>query len=160
MCFNLTFNAVWTGAGSGLLTLMLKKMSLFIWQLKYQWGYYLKEYWSLNWFYEVCFFWSCFFISINLPYLAPKWHECPKHWSPPSSPPPKKKKKREKKVEEKSQKKLKSALTSNSETEIPVHRQYIRNAEALLVDLCNLPEDKRRLDHGNNTTQIKHQDLR
>ena len=77
-------------------------MSLFIWQLKYQWDYYLKEYWSLNWFYEVCFFWSCFFISINLPYLASKWHECPKHWSPPSSPPPKKKKKKLKKSRKKS----------------------------------------------------------
>ena len=81
----------------------------------------------------------------------------PKTLKPPLLPSAQEK---EKKVEEKSQKELKSALTSNSETEIPVHHQYIRNAEALLVDLYNLPEDKRRLDHGNNTTQIKHQDLR
>lgn len=84
----------------------------------------------------------------------------PKTLTPPPPPPPPRKRKEKKKVEEKSQKELKSALSSNSETEIPVHRQYIRNAEALLVDLCNLPENKRRLDHGNDTTQIKHQDLR
>ena len=58
------------------------------------------------------------------------------------------------------QKMLKSALSSNSDTEPPVHGQYIRNAEALLVGLYDLFEDKRRFDPEDDTTQIRHHDLR
>lgn len=53
-------------------------------------------------------------------------------------------------------KELKSAQTSNSDTEPPMHGQYIRNVEVLLVGLCNLSEGKRRLDPANDTTQIKY----
>lgn len=42
----------------------------------------------------------------------------------------------------------------------PCNGQYIRKAEFLLTGLCDLSGDKRRLNPANNTTQIKHQDLR
>ena len=58
------------------------------------------------------------------------------------------------------QKKLKSVLSSNSDTEPPVQDQYIRQPEALLVGLCDLSVDEKRLDSALDTTQIKHQYLR
>ena len=57
-------------------------------------------------------------------------------------------------------KKLKSALSSNSDAEPPVQGQYIRYVEALLVGPCDLSEEERRIDPTNDTTQIKHQGLR
>ena len=55
-------------------------------------------------------------------------------------------------------KKLKTALSSNSDAEPPMQGQYIRHVEALLVGPCDLSEEERRLNPANDTAQNKHQE--
>ena len=45
-------------------------------------------------------------------------------------------------------------ISSNWDREPPIHGQYIRNTEALLVGLYDLSEDEGKLDFLNDATQL------